>query len=153
MKPWIKKALFAVCGASLLLAGLSACSHRRHELPMSEERASAMREKMVERVATELTLNAAQKVKLGVLADKLKEQRAALIGSTTDPRAQLQALVAGAQFDRTRAQALVEEKTSAMRSKSPEVIAAMGDFFDSLNSAQQQQVRDFMQRGHGWMHR
>jgi hypothetical protein len=47
----------------------------------------------------------------------------------------------------------MEEKTAALRGKSPEVIAAAGDFFDSLTPVQQQKVRDFMQRRHGWFSR
>ena len=62
----------------------------------------------------------------------------------------MQSLVAGAQFDRAKAQALVQQKTDALRSGSPEVIAALGDFYDSLNPAQQQKVRDFMSRRGGW---
>ena len=44
----------------------------------------------------------------------------------------------------------MQQKTDAVRTGSPEVIAAMGDFYDSLNPAQQQQVRDFMQKRRGW---
>ena len=44
----------------------------------------------------------------------------------------------------------LQQKTDAVRTGSPEVIAAMGDFYDSLNPAQQQQVRDFMQKRRGW---
>ena len=69
---------------------------------------------------------------------------------TTDPRAEVQALVTGAKFDRERAQTLVTSKTAAVTTKSPEVITAMADFYDSLNAAQQQKVRDFMQRRGGW---
>ena len=73
------------------------------------------------------------------------------MGKTADPRAEVQALVATATLDKARAQALIEEKTGALRSKSPEVIAAAADFFDNLNPAQQQQVRDLMNRGRrGW---
>ena len=81
------------------------------------------------------------------------EQRAALVGKTTDLRAEVQALVAGDKFDRSRAQSLLTEKTAAITSKSPEVINAMADFYDSLNPEQQQKVRDFMQRRRGWMGR
>jgi hypothetical protein len=80
-----------------------------------------------------------------VLADKLQEQRAALKGKTVNPRAEVEALVAGDKFDRARAQALVTEKTAAITGKSPEVIAAAGDFYDSLTPAQQTKVREFMQ--------
>lgn len=48
----------------------------------------------------------------------------ALMGTTTNPRAEVATLVAGEKFDRTRAQALLREKTSALTTKSPEVIAA-----------------------------
>jgi len=63
------------------------------------------------------------------------------------------ALVAGDKFDKTRAQALVTEKTAAITGKSPEVIAAMADFYDSLNPAQQQKVREFMDKRGRWYHR
>jgi PleD family two-component response regulator len=61
----------------------------------------------------------------------------------------MKALVAGDKFDKARAQALVTEKTTAVQTKSPEVIAALADFYDSLNPAQQQKVRDFMEGGAG----
>jgi len=67
-------------------------------------------------------------------------------------RAEAQAMIAGAKFDRARAQAFVETKITAVRTKSPEVIAEAADFYDSLNPAQQQQVRDFMSRRSRWGH-
>ncbi|MES1163865.1 MAG: hypothetical protein ABUL50_12460, partial [Rhizobacter sp.] len=83
--------------------------------------------------------------------DKLKEQRVALMGGSTDPRADFAALIAGPKFERERAQGLVEAKTTAVRSKSPEVITAMADFYDSLKPEQQQKVREFLaKRRHGW---
>lgn len=151
MKPWIKKTLFGVLGASVLFGGLSACSGHRHGMGMSEANSAEFRTKMLERAGKKLDLNDGQKQKLGVLADRLREQRTALVGTTTNPRAEIQSLVAGATLDKVKAQALVEEKTGALRSKSPEVIAAAADFFDNLNSAQQQQVRDMMTfRRRGW---
>ena len=137
MKPWIKRTLFGLFGASLLAGGLSACSGHRHGMQMSEADSAVFHGKMIERAGKKLDLNDAQKQRLGVLADRLREQRTALMGKTTDPRAAVQALI--------------EEKTGALRSKSPEVIAAAADFFDNLNPAQQQQVRDLMNRGRrGW---
>jgi Spy/CpxP family protein refolding chaperone len=108
---------------------------------------------MIDRVSNKLDLNEDQKKRLVVLADKLHEQRAAFAGQSGDPRAEVQALVAGDKFDRARAQALVSGKTAAITAKSPEVIAALADFYDSLTAAQQAKVRDFMQHRHGWMHR
>ena len=154
MKLWIKRTLIGLFGATIVLGGLTACGHRYggHGMTMSEEDSAKFKARMVERVGKELELNEQQKQRLGVLGDRLREQRVALV-KTTDPRAEVQALVAGPQFDRARAQALIEEKAAALRNKSPEVIAAAGEFFDSLSPAQQQKVRDFMQRRHGWFNR
>jgi protein CpxP len=157
MKPWLKRTLIGVFGASVIFGGLAACSHRAHHHgygwhAMSEEDAVKMKARIVERVGSRLELDEAQKAKLGIVADKLREQRNALVGSTTNPRAELASLVAGSTFDRAKASALVGEKTSAITSKSPEVITAMADFYDSLQPAQQAKVREFMDRRghHGW---
>ena len=155
MKRWIKRSLFALFGVSVLVAGLSACGHRNHEFgaQLSAEEYSQKRDKMVSKAASKLDLNDDQKKRLATLGDKLYEQRTALIGQTKDPRAEMKALVAGATFDKARAQTLVTEKTTALQTKSPEVIAALADFYDSLNAAQQQKVRDYMEgRGH-WFRR
>ena len=150
MKTWIRRTLLAVA-ATVTLGGLAACGHRMDHprANMTAEERAQWREKAVNRVAGKLDLNAEQKAKLTVLSDKLHAQRLAVRGST-DPRAEVQSLVAGATFDRAKAQALVQQKTDAVRTGSPEVIAAMGDFYDSLNPEQQQKVRDFMQKRRGW---
>jgi periplasmic protein CpxP/Spy len=156
VRPWIKRTLFGLFGATVALGGLTACGHRyAHERfsHLSTEEQADFRKRVVDRVASRLDLNADQKQRLEALAGKLHEQRVALAGAT-DPRAEVRSLVAGEKFDRARAQALLGEKVAAVNSKSPEVIAAFGDFFDSLSPAQQAKVRDFMQhRHHGWWHR
>jgi periplasmic protein CpxP/Spy len=159
MKPWLKRTLIGVFGASVLFGGLAACSHRGHygaygSHAMSEEDAAKMKARMIDKAANRLDLDEAQKAKLGVLADKLRAQRNALVGGTTDPRAELQSLVAGPSFDRAKAQAFVAAKTGAITAQSPEVIAAIADFYDSLKPGQQAKVREFMaSRGRGWGHR
>jgi periplasmic protein CpxP/Spy len=154
MRPWIRRSVFAVFGATIALGGLAACGHHHDRHAWSnatpEDRAK-MREKAINKVASRLELNAEQKGKLGVLADRLQEQRAALMAQGSDPRAELRALVAGDKFDRARAQAFVSQKTEAVQSKSPQVVAALGDFYDSLNAQQQAKVREFMEKGRrGW---
>jgi periplasmic protein CpxP/Spy len=155
MKRWLKRTLIGVFGASLIVGGLTACGHgyQHGGWNASEADSAKMRERIVDRAADKLKLDDAQKQRLATLATRLHEQRLALLGSTTDPRAEMQALVAGDKFDRAHAQSFVETKTDALRSKSPEVIAAAADFFDSLRPEQQQQVREFMKRRGGWGHR
>lgn len=155
MPSWIKKALISLFGASLLVGGLTACSggHYHRHGPMDAERMAEVRGKVLERVGSKLDLNEAQKQKLATLADKLQAQRTAFVGQNANPRAEVQALVAGEKFDRARAQALIDEKLRAVQTGSPEVLTAMADFYDSLNPEQQQKVRGFMQHRRGWMGR
>jgi hypothetical protein len=49
-----------------------------------------------------------------------------------------------------RAQALITDKTTVLQSKSPEVIAALALFYNSLNPAQQQKLRDVMDGRSRW---
>jgi protein CpxP len=153
MRPWLKRTFIGLFGASVLFGSLAACSHRHHGggTMLSEEEAAKFRERLVDRAARELKLDDAQKQRLATLADRLREQRRALMAGTPDPRAEVQNLVKDAHFDRWRAQELVNAKLAAVRDQSPQVIAAAADFFDSLRPEQQQQVRDFMaRRGGRW---
>ena len=153
MKPWIKRALFGLFSATLVVGSLSACASRfsGHGDGMNPERSAEMREKMVNRVAGKLDLTPEQRARLVTLGDKLHAQRIALMGQGGNPRAEFSALMAGEKFDAAGAQALVNQKTAALQAGSPEVIAALADFYNSLNPAQQQKVREFMQsRGHGF---
>lgn len=144
MKPWIRRALFGLFGGALVAGSIAGCAGQRHGWGATDS--TEFRAKMVERVGSRLDLDATQKQKLDVLAQKLQAQRQAMRG-TGDPRAQFKALFAGDRLDQAAAAKLVEEKTAAVRNGSPEVIAAAADFFDHLNPAQQQKVREFMDRG------
>jgi periplasmic protein CpxP/Spy len=155
MKPWLRRTLFGALGASLLVAAFGAgfwSSHHHRWHSMSDADLARVKERAVDHLGRRLDLDAAQKAKLGTLADRLREQRAALIPQGSSPRGEFAALFAGPTFDRAQAQALVNAKTNAVGSKAPEVIAALGDFYDSLSPAQQDKVRSYMNRGrhHGW---
>lgn len=155
MKPWIKRSLFTLFGASVLIGGLSACSShpRWGHGPMDETQMTEMRGKMVERISSKLSLDATQRQKLDALADALQAQRRALKGEGGQPREAFQSLMSGSTFDRERARSLLTEKTQTLQQGGPAVIDAMGDFFDSLKPEQQAQVREMMQRGRGgWGH-
>ena len=151
----LRRLLLGALGVTLIAGGLAACGHSDHHwgAGMTQEQFAPQRDKMVEHVARKLDLNAEQKKLLANLGDKLFEQRKAMIGQTTDPRAELKALVAGPKFDTAKAQALITDKTTVMQTKSPETLAALAAFYDSLNPAQQQTVRDMMDGHHGWFHR
>jgi protein CpxP len=154
MKHWIKRTLFGFAGAAMVAGSIAGCAGQRHG--WGGGNGAEFRAKMVERVGSKLELDANQKQKLTVLAEKLQAQREAMrgAGGSGDPRSQFKALFAGAKLDQAGASRLIEEKTAAVRSGSPEIIAAAADFYDNLNAAQQQKVRDFMERGgRRWSHR
>lgn len=148
MRRWLRKSVLAVAGSAVVLGSLAGCSMGRH----SEEDRAQWRARIVEKVADRLDLDATQRGKLDALAQKLHAQRMAVraAGGGGEPRAQVDALLAGPRFDQAAAQRLVDEKTQAVRAGSTELIAATAEFFDSLNPAQQQKVREFIERrGHG----
>lgn len=149
-----KRTLLGLFGATLLIGSLTACGHRPDfATPLTAEAYAQKRDKVIAKVADRLDLNEDQKKRLGVLGDALYAQRSALIGQSKDPRADLKALVATDTFDATRAQALINEKTAALNANSPAVVAALADFYNSLNAAQQQKVRDYMDGRGRWFHR
>ena len=153
MRRWIKRTLIAVFGATAIFGGVAAWAHCRPGhgwQTMSEQDAVAMKARIVEKVGRKFDLDAAQKAKLAILADKLHEQRNAVVGKGSDPRAELQALVAGPTFDRARASAMVESKLGALNEKSPAVLTALADFYDSLKPEQQSKLREMMARRGGW---
>jgi len=152
MKPWIKRSLIALTSATVVIGGLTACGSRGdHARGWSDERITEARGKMVEKISDKLELNAEQKAKLGVLADEMVASRKALRGESGDVRNELQTLIATDKFDRTKARQMLDQKTQALQSSGPKILAAFGDFYDSLNPEQQKQVREKLERrGHGW---
>jgi Spy/CpxP family protein refolding chaperone len=108
-----------------------------------------MRQRVSDLVGSKLDLDEAQKQRLGVLFDKMAEQRKVVMGADADPRARLRALMAGNTFDRAAAQQLVEQKTGAVRTAAPELITAFGDFYDGLKPEQQQKLREWMDKRGG----
>ena len=92
MKRFIKKTLLGLFGGALIVGSLGACSHRGPGGWQSGTEASPeSRARMVDKIGSRLDLDAAQKQKLAVLADRLQTQRAALRGAS-DPRADMRAL-------------------------------------------------------------
>jgi periplasmic protein CpxP/Spy len=155
MKSWIKRSLFTLGAATLVIGGLSACGTRGdHSHSWSDGRVTEMRTKAIEKISGKLDLNAEQKVKLGTLADEMIASRKAFRGNAPDMRTEMQALISADKFDRSKAQQLFDQKSGVIQGSAPKVISAFGDFYDSLNAEQQKQVRErISNRGGGWWSR
>ena len=149
-KPWVRRSIVGLIGATVLLGALGACSHQHPYRggwhAMSDEDAAKLKSRFVERAGKRLDLDEAQKAKLGVVADRLREQAEALAGESKSARADIAALISGATFDRAKARALLDAKTAAVQAKGPDVIAAFGDFYDSLKPEQQTKLREALER-------
>lgn len=153
MKTWIKRSLFGLAGATVVLGGLAACGGGGHAHGWSDERVADVRNTVVEKVGRHLDLNPAQKAKLGVLADEIVASRQAFKGGT-DPRTDVAALITSERFDRSKAQQLLDQKTQVVQGNGPKLLSAFGDFYDSLDPGQQQRVRERLEhRQQGWWRR
>ena len=109
-----------------------------------------VRTKVVSKISKKLALTSAQHLKLDGLANEILAQRTAFRGEGTALRVGIPALIQGDKFDRTRAQAMLDQKTNAIQAHGPKVVAALGDFYDSLTVEQQKEVRSLQQQRHGW---
>lgn len=153
MKTWIKRSLWAAGGVALLATAFTAGAVRGHGgwgwHSASPEDLQRMKTHLVDRAAKKLDLDAAQKTKLATLADQVQAQRSAWLAGQADPRTEMTALLQGPRFDRQRAQAWVDGKTAVVKTASPALITAFGDFYDSLKPEQQAQLRESAAR---WGH-
>lgn len=153
MKTWLKRTLLGVAVSTALLGSLAAYSAEGggfHHGPPSAEEMAQHEAMMLTHIGKTLSLDANQAAKLKTLADQLHAQHAAMMGGAVNPHERMKALIAGNTFDRAGAQQLVNEKVQQIQTNSPALITAAGDFFDSLTAAQQQQVRDFAAKHHGF---
>ncbi len=148
MKTWIKRSLIGLAAVATLSVGAAAVAHRHGGWhgPMNDADLGRAKTQLVERVADRMDLDAGQRQQLDLLGEQLLVQRKALMAGT-EPRAALQALVAGNSFDRAGAEALLMAKTDALRAGAPAVIAAFGDFYDGLRPEQQTKLREQLARG------
>lgn len=152
MKTWIRRTLIGLVATTVVFGGLTACGTRGdHARGWSDERITEVRGKAIEKISSRLDLNTEQRAKLDALADEMIASRKAFRGDSSSPRADMAALIAGDKFDRSQAQQLLDQKLQVAKGQGPKMLAAFGDFYDSLNPEQQKQVREKLERrGHGW---
>jgi Spy/CpxP family protein refolding chaperone len=103
---------------------------------------------MTERVTKKLELDATQKQYFSDLANLVAGIVAEARASRSAQFEELSALIEAPSFDQARALELVQQKTSMINAKAPEVIASLGVFLDSLNGEQKQQLEEFVKHRH-----
>jgi protein CpxP len=133
-----KPRLILLAGAVALTGALSACGPHH----VSREDRAEHAAWIVENVGRKLDLNDAQKAKLDAVKTTLLAARESAEAKRASDAREIVALLSQPTFDRARAEALVQSHTRAIDTKAPEVIAAFGDFYDSLTPEQQLKLRE-----------
>lgn len=136
MKPMTKRLLIVVSSGAIIVGTLVACGHHRYHDP--EKRG----EWLVEKVTHELELNEAQKSKLELVRQEVLKARKEIQADRQTMRTEVFTMLEQPQLDRQKVLAMVEQKTAAINQHAPQVVNALGDFYDSLSEEQRQEIRN-----------
>ncbi len=103
-------------------------------------------------IADELELDATQTQALEVLKDQVLTAHQTV--KAKPMREEAMALLNAETFDRAQALEMITSKTASLNEQSPELVNALGDFLDSLNSDQKSEITEIMKqhRGHRGRH-
>jgi protein CpxP len=136
MKRISKFSILAV-GALVVIGSFSACSHRGDPNHRAQW--------MLEKVTKKLELDDAQQVHLKNVSEEVLAARVAMKQQFGEDREQLLALLEQPTLDRDMILSLVRSRTEDLNERAPDIVAAVGEFYDGLTVAQQAQIREFVQ--------
>ena len=121
-----------------MITTISGCSHFRSP----ENRAQWM----VEEVTDELELTETQQVKLKTLSDEMLSTRTSMKEQFGETREQMVALFDQPMLDQDKALNIIKSHTQMVDERAPVMVTAFADFYDSLDTVQQEEIREFMQK-------
>ncbi|NOR51489.1 MAG: hypothetical protein GQ470_02615 [Gammaproteobacteria bacterium] len=125
-------------GALVMITTISGCSHFRSP----ENRAQWM----VEEVTDELELTETQQLKLKTLSDEMLSTRTSMKEQFGESREQMVSLFDYPMLNQDKALKIIKSHTQMVDEQAPVMVTAFADFYDSLDSEQQIEVREFMQK-------
>ncbi len=115
-------------------------------------------EYMADKVSSRLDLNDEQQQRLHALLTCLQEQRANI--KNGDIAKEVGTMIQGQTFARDAAKAWIDQRLQALQTAAPIVLTALADFYDALDTEQQQALRFLLRmrgrfgrnqgRGKGW---
>jgi len=103
-------------------------------------------DRMFEHVAKKLTLDAGQQDKLTAAKQAAVAYSEAMQENKKAMRESIAAIVAGDTMDQDLAQQHFNGKADVIQDESPAMVAALADFYDSLNAEQQAEVRKVLEK-------
>ena len=135
-----RRIIMYTIGGTLLTATVVACNHGMR-FGTAEERGDWL----VEKVSKELELDAAQKSNLVGVKNEFLSLRADLRDDRSQMKTEVLAMLQQPLLDRDKVNAIVNERIAAINTRSPVIIDAVADFYDSLDDAQRSELREFIQ--------
>lgn len=105
-----------------------------------------------DRVTKKLELTDVQRSKFVALAESIADTLREVKPGREQRMADIAGLLDQPVFDQARALQLVQQKTQLVNDRAPGLIASLGEFVDSLNAEQKQQLQEFLQHRHGHRH-
>lgn len=101
---------------------------------------------MLRRVSRKLDLDVAQQQRLTSVQGRMQDLRADMQAAKEEHRDALLVLLSGERFDRTEAMRLLKVPVAVVAETAPELVAAIGDFYDGLNANQRTRLRELVTR-------
>lgn len=98
-----------------------------------------------DRVARKLELDASQRQNLDALTTLVAEIMEDAADRKQENFDQISMLLESPNFDQAKALELVQQKTSLVNEKAPQIIASLAVFLDSLDSEQKKQLQEFVE--------
>ena len=135
-----KRAIIVITSGVLLIGGVAACKHKMHSAS-PEERG----EWVVEKVSKELELNDNQRVKLVAVKDELLDVRKTMRGDRQQARTEVLAMLKQPTLDREKMNAMISQKMATINTRSPAIVDAIGNFYDSLDDSQRAELSEFIE--------
>ncbi len=145
--------LIALTVAGVLLAGAITACGKGHFRMSPEKRAQYF----MEQVTEELKLTGPQVAKLGAVKDALLKARGEMLAQRKATQESVLQMLEQPTMDRDWVLSLVQQRTQEVNDKAPQVVAALGNFYDTLSPEQRQKLRDEVRqhmehRRHHWRH-
>lgn len=136
MKPISKRLVILVASGAVIVGTLAACGHHRYHDP--EKRG----EWLVEKVTDELELNETQQAKLETVRQEILTVRKDFREDRQNTREEILVMLDQAQLDRQKVLSMVEQKTVSINQHAPQIVNALGEFYDSLSDEQRKELRE-----------
>ena len=135
-----KRTIVIITAGTLLIGGVAACKHKMHSAS-AEERG----EWVVDKVSKELELNDSQRIKLVEVKDQFIAVRKSMRSDPEEARKEVLAMLKQPTMDREKVNAMVNQKIAMVSEKSPSIIDAIGNFYDSLDDSQRAELSEFIE--------